>query len=541
MIAHRLDRRAALIVPGVTAPPASPFSIELDLAPEHAGRVFRHKAISGRRHGRTRISETAVTWHDAPAAFSRDDGALLALTDAGWTVQRTVRCCSWPVGTDTIATPGPPAEGDAPPRPLAALQGRTRRVELAADGADASSVALSLLEGTLRNVTTELACCRLRVEGAPRDAAALARALGETLPLVPARLSLAELARTLGQPDESEPPTPAIEAGGDVDAAMAALFGALSAALLLWLTRLGAFASPGTATAITPRAVHQARVATRRLRSALVLFAGPPGGSLAELAEPLKALAAGLGQARDWDVFLLETGAPIAAGLDGDRRIASLLADAEAAREAAHAELRRAMARPATRRLMLHLSLLAARRPWRDVAADPDGPDPLAQPVRALAPDLIERRFRKLVRVGKHLDGLDHVALHDTRKTAKKLRYALEFLSPVLPRGDTRKLLRRLATLQDQLGALNDISLGAALMDRIAPGRVDLGAPRRVDLGAPGRVDRSAPGRDRHAQGRHEFASGAVAGWLAARAAASQAELGATWRAVRHTERFWRV
>ena len=265
--------------------------------------------------------------------------------------------------------------------------------------------------------------------------------------------------------------------------------------------------------------MHQARVATRRLRSALIVFADPLGGSLAALAEPLKTLAAALGQARDWDVFLLDTGAPIAAGLDHDRRIVSLLADAEAARQASHGVIRRALARPATRRLVLHLSLLSSLRPWRDVpagaAAAPDAeaaPDRLAQPVRALAPALVDRRFRKLVRVGKHLDELGHEELHEVRKTAKKLRYALEFLAPALPRGETRKLLRRLSVLQDQLGALNDISVGAALMDRIAP-----------------------------RAGAHEFAAGAVAGWLAARAAASQATLGETWRAVRHTERFWRA
>ncbi len=515
------------------SPPPPSFAIELDLPPGQAGRVFRHKAVSTQRRGRTQNAGSAITWHDAPADFSGDDGALLALSGGAWEVQRTVRCWGWPAGTETLASLALHEAGDAPPRPVAAWQGQARRVALAAAaGEDAPPLALSLLEGTLRNVTDEFSCCRVRVEGAPREAARLALALGETLPLVPARLSLAELACTLGQDDAGEPPTPAVDAAGDVDAALAALFGALSAALLLWLTRLGAFAAPGTETAITAHAVHQARVATRRLRSALLVFAGPLGGSLAAFAEPLRTLAASLGQARDWDVFLLETGAPIAAALDHDRRIVALLADAEAARQSAHAELRRALARPATRRLMLHLSLLASLRPWREVAADttvadPDAPavemaDPLAQPVRNLAPDLVERRFRKLVRVGKHLDGLDHAALHGTRKTAKKLRYALEFLAPVLPRGETRKLLRRLSTLQDQLGALNDISVGVALMGRIAPGR---------DLDP----------KERHPKRRHEFASGAVAGWLAARAAASEAALGETWRAVRHTERFWRA
>ncbi len=538
--------------------PAS-FFLEFDLPPDQAGRVFRHKAVSRHRIRRTRTDETAITWHDAPAELSHG-GALLARDDGAWTLQRTIRRHGWPAGTETSAngaTAHVPSADDALPRTVAALQGRTRRVELAPDEADAPVLALSLLQGTLRNVTEERVCCRLRVEGAPAAAARFALLLGETLPLAPSRLSLHELAREIGggaAPPAHEPPAPEVEPDADADEAMAGLFGSLSAALLLWLTRLGAFGATGAdVAAIEPRAVHQARVATRRLRSALIVFAGPLGGSLAGLEAPLKALAATLGQARDWDVFLLDTGAALAASLPDDRRIAALLADAETARAAAHAEVRRMLARPAARRLVLHLSLLSSLRPWREAPQDQAREAPQdqareaaqdqaraaaqdearaaeagaredaepaapawAQPVRALAPDLLDRRFRKLTRVGKHLDGLDHDALHSVRKTAKKLRYTLEFLAPTLPRGDTRRLLKRLSALQDQLGALNDTAVGATLMERIAPGAQARGP------------------------GGHEFASGAVAGWLAARAAASSAELHETWRAVRHTEKFWR-
>ena len=507
-----------------SAPPASPpVAIELDLAPGHAGRVFRHKAVSGRRRGRTRTLDTTTTWHDAPDGLHRH-GALLAQSDAGWAVQRTVRCCGWPVGTETLATVAPPGVHDVAPRPVAALQARTRRVELGApDDVDAAPLALSLLEGTVRNVTAELAFCRLRVEGPPREAARLALALGETLPLVPARLSLAELARALGHDAEGEPATPEIAPAGDVDAAMAALFGALSAALLLWLARLGAFGEAeqrGEEIAIAPRAVHQARVATRRLRSALIVFAEPLGDSLAPLAGPLKALAATLGQARDWDVFLLETGAPVAAALDHDRRITALLAHAEAARRSAYAELRRVLGRPATRRLVLHLSLLAQLRPWSEVpeatprrrharSARPPGACNGARTDRPPLPQAgaCGQASRPAPARG--------AARHPQDRQEAPLRARIPRPRPA-PR-DTRKLLRRLATLQDQLGALNDIAVGAALMGRIAP--------------------RAGP----HGSGGHEFAAGAVAGWLAARAAASGAALGETWRAVRHTEKFWRV
>ena len=63
-----------------------------------------------------------------------------------------------------------------------------------------------------------------------------------------------------------------------------------------------------------PEAVHQARVATRRLRSALSLYKRATAcPELEALAPRSKHCAARLGAARDWDVFLEGTGARLAA------------------------------------------------------------------------------------------------------------------------------------------------------------------------------------------------------------------------------------
>ena len=76
-----------------------------------------------------------------------------------------------------------------------------------------------------------------------------------------------------------------------------------------------------------PEFVHQARVAIRRLRSAFNLFAPVLNPRFVEVYSPRwRELAAGLGSARDWDVFLNETLTPLEEAFPGDADLALLRA-----------------------------------------------------------------------------------------------------------------------------------------------------------------------------------------------------------------------
>ena len=112
---------------------------------------------------------------------------------------------------------------------------------------------------------------------------------------------------------------------------------------------------------------------------------------------------------------------------------------------------------------------------------------------------------RKIRRLGGRLDRLRGADLHKLRIHIKKLRYAAEAFSSLLPRKRTHKPLRRLNKLQDVLGDLNDA--------RAAPELVDV---------LP--TDRSARGR-----GVPPRAEGLVKGWMAARAAADRALIAPRW------------
>lgn len=69
---------------------------------------------------------------------------------------------------------------------------------------------------------------------------------------------------------------------------------------------------------------------------------------------------------------------------------------------------------------------------------------------------------------GRHLAHADDEARHTVRKTIKKLRYGAEFFAGVFDTPRQRKRYRRfvaaLETLQDDLGALNDLVTAPAAL-----------------------------------------------------------------------------
>ena len=75
-----------------------------------------------------------------------------------------------------------------------------------------------------------------------------------------------------------------------------------------------------------------------------------------------------------------------------------------------------------------------------------------------------------MIRGGRKLEALDAETRHHLRIEAKKLRYAGDFFAS-LYRGEAARrhavLTKALASFQDGLGALNDITVGAGLIARL--------------------------------------------------------------------------
>ncbi|HEX2889775.1 CHAD domain-containing protein [Vineibacter terrae] len=224
----------------------------------------------------------------------------------------------------------------------------------------------------------------------------------------------------------------------------------------------------------TAEALHQARVALRRLRSALSLFkAMVADEALEAIKEDLRWLSAPLGKARNHDVFLkrLDRLAPAIGGKDAEALIPPL----RAAREHAYDEVIATLRAERCRRLMLTLIEWLDLGPWTRPGTD-EARAILDMPLDAFAARILDERYRKVKKRGKRLRTLEPEPRHRLRIQAKKLRYAVEFFGPAVFGGRKAAhrhaaLLDALEEMQDCLGTLNDIATGRALAAGLAQSR----------------------------------------------------------------------
>jgi len=212
-----------------------------------------------------------------------------------------------------------------------------------------------------------------------------------------------------------------------------------------------------------PEGVHQARVATRRLRSDLRTFRSLVDSTWAtELRDELGWLAGVLGTVRDGDV-MLERMRERAAELpeSNARGAARVLATLEAARNEAHLELL------ATLRSERYLSLLD-----RLVAAG-NTPELLLEadlPASVLLPGLVQRPWRALAKQVRALpDEPADAELHAVRIRTKRVRYAAEAVAPLVGR-QARMFAEAAAALQEVLGDLNDAVIAESWLREWARG-----------------------------------------------------------------------
>ncbi|HET9024144.1 MAG TPA: CHAD domain-containing protein [Burkholderiaceae bacterium] len=201
--------------------------------------------------------------------------------------------------------------------------------------------------------------------------------------------------------------------------------------------------------------LHQARVALRRMRSAVRLF--DPDAN--DLPRPMRArlrwLARVLGEARDWDVImddtlpriLAEAGTPL--NDDGHRL-------RKAAAHAHERALARATAAVSSRRYA-RLVLDAAR--WTMATELP-----ASSPVGEIATALLDRAAGLLFEDARSFARLAPHRRHRVRILAKRLRYAMDLLASTVPAHGAADYVESLAHLQDSLGELTDAYMALELL-----------------------------------------------------------------------------
>lgn len=208
-------------------------------------------------------------------------------------------------------------------------------------------------------------------------------------------------------------------------------------------------------------AVHQLRVAVRRLRSAMSTFkAVIADAQAAEIKSELKWLAGALDEARDLDVFAQDNADLAPEDLD----LSTLAPLVDAARRKGHAKAAAAASSGRFRELVLNATAWVETGAW---LTSHSGRKRRMTPVTDFAVDALDHRRKVLLKRGAHLKTVDDAARHEARIAGKKLRYTAEAFTPLFDPVEARAFIKRLKRLQDQLGALNDTAVAAELVERL--------------------------------------------------------------------------
>ncbi len=433
--------------------------LKLDLSEDVASRLAQWEGLPERED----VAHLRATYFDTPDAQLARKGLSLRIRQSGRRKVQTVKCDGsaagglfarqeWerPVRSHIpvldAQTPVQEALGDAVDQIEPLFETDVERTRwLIREGEAQVEVALD--RGAVRAGAREAALCEVELElvsGAPAALFAIARRIDGEVPVRPAVLSKAErgylLRGEMADVVKAEPV--ALDPAMSIRAAFLTIAGAClrhyrrNEALLL--------------VHYEERALHQARVAVRRLRSALTLFKPVLlEADVARFQQELRWLAGMLGEARDLDV------------LHG--RLAD---DAQAAigqaRAQSHARVREWLESARVRGLLLDIAEWLALGAGCGGAAD--------EPVADFAAGRLQKLHKRVAKGGDDLTQLPPDTRHKVRKDAKKLRYGSEFFAGLYSAKKPRKAhgayVSALEKLQDKLGDLNDLATAPSLFAR---------------------------------------------------------------------------
>lgn len=201
-----------------------------------------------------------------------------------------------------------------------------------------------------------------------------------------------------------------------------------------------------------PEILHQLRVAVRRLRALLWAYRPVlPKGFARHWQKELGEMAALIGTARDWDI-LIEVLLPAAKLPEDDTAPLLRAALGEARRQA------RQIGQQAVASARLGQRLAAFKHALDEAAASENNE---ACPIAHFAQTRVAAASRRLDRrLKRAMDG-SMKELHRTRIAIKRLRYLLEYFHSVLDEAASQRI-KHLTEVQDALGELNDVVVGAS-------------------------------------------------------------------------------
>lgn len=336
---------------------------------------------------------------------------------------------------------------------------------------DGVCILLMIDTGTIEVGERSAPICELELElvdGKPQDLLQLACELAQTLPLMPADISKAQRGFQLFLDQPVRPAKSEIAALDSGDTVIQAFRRQADACLRQWQANANATAEGHAG----PEFIHQLRVALRRLRSLIKLYAPAlPAAFVLEWNERLRDNANSFGNARDLDVLHTELLDPvIAEGLaDGpESSLPALLKIIDQAREDARKHALHELAHSSQGRLLLELSAAMHALPTTNLIAAVD--------LKTFARLQLDRLRKRARRRFDDAGTLIPTRLHALRIAMKQLRYGVEFFGGLFPQRAVERYLKSVTDAQTTLGFLQDVD--------VARGRLEAWAGKRADLQA---------------------------------------------------------
>jgi len=345
---------------------------------------------------------------------------------------------------------------------------RRRRLDILAPGAAADAPAIAELAldrvrvGGAQPEAQSAEYCEVEIEatgGSRQDVTAVARNLRRIFHLTASRDSkLVRGLTLLYGADAANADVPKLLAHDTLEQAARKILGRHLRRLRL--------CDPGARLGEDPEALHDMRVAIRRLRAAVrALEAGIPSSVRGHLDRELRWLGQALGRVRDVDVQLTNVRSFAAGAPPGHRGGLKKLVD--------YLERERVTRRAAMLAELesdRYAALLLALEQFGDGPARSRAPA-AREPIAAAGRRAIKRAFRRLLRRGRKVEASSPAPedLHALRIRAKRVRYLLEFLRELTGKPG-RRLTRQLVRLQDLLGAYHDAVVAADFVRQFVEG-----------------------------------------------------------------------
>ena len=224
-------------------------------------------------------------------------------------------------------------------------------------------------------------------------------------------------------------------------------------------------------------ALHQVRVALRRLRAAISLFSDIVSDNRIDaIKNELRWLAREFGPARDLDTLFIEVLKPLRKQHANEPGFISISKMFARKRLKSHRQAQEAVQSARFRTLVLDTAEWVEAGLWCK-SEDPQIRARRDMPIEVYAAEQLSQREKKIRRRGAKIGDLSPEQLHRLRIQVKKARYAAEFFSSVYRGKKAAKRFKiiksSLMQLQNCLGGINDVTTRKVLCtDIIArPGR----------------------------------------------------------------------